>query len=525
MTLTQSLKRRVAKPVIALVVLYSIAFAFIPLNGGIFWDDWTLVGVNRQAIISDFIDYGIPQQGYFLTFFAPVSQAAVVGHVLIFLLFLGATLILYDILKTVPAISLDRWYIAALFAVWPVNFARISLATLPYAACLFLFFLAWLIIARRPGKNLWRVLALGTFFISFSLNSLLVWYAIILSYVLARDFKRLRTITATLRANIDFIILPIAYWWLQKNLFSPQGSYTGYNIITWANLVEIPKQTLMAFSTAFVEPIVRSLAHPLGITIAALILMVALYKQKKAVVVPSLSLKVLGVSIIIFTLGAFPYLAAGHAPTFFEWTSRHQLLAPLGASLLLYAIINGICVFLQWPWAQKPLLLAAIASFIVFNSSIYMSFTRDWLKQDSLIEHLRTNPAVHENRTFVIDDHTSEYDAIGRTYRFYEYNGIFRQTFHDQIRLGIPIGSSMTPADYMKYTVSDRYSMSLYRDDGRLYSMTIIRGKSPLTTANTLQLLAWRWTNRERYSSTIAEVLSLKVSKLAIDKNTRGIAP
>ena len=92
-------------------------------------------------------------------------------RVLTFFLMYASGLLIYRILELQKWIrNEDRLLIVILFLISPFYAARVALVDFPYTFCLFLFFLGWYLI----GKNC--LASLACFFLSFNMESLLVFY-------------------------------------------------------------------------------------------------------------------------------------------------------------------------------------------------------------------------------------------------------------------------------------------------------------------------------------------------------------
>ena len=71
------------------------------------------------------------------------------------------------------------------------------------------------------------------------------------------------------------------------------------------------------------------------------------------------------------------------------------------------------------------------------NVFTYKDFYFDWQKQKKLIYYLKRNDLVLDADLIVFDDRANSLNAINRTIRFYEWNGILKYTFGDESRHGL----------------------------------------------------------------------------------------
>ena len=138
------------------------------------------------------------------------------------------------------------------------------------------------------------------------------------------------------------------------------------------------------------------------------------------------------VGIFAFIFGAFPYWVLGHVPAFTGWYSRHQLLLPVGTSLLLVALSNRIT-------GKMRLLVISmmISAFISINVKTYWNFYFDWHKQTNLVELIRLDKDIENADLIIFQDNAYNLNAISRPYSTYEWNGFLYQAFGDEKRMGI----------------------------------------------------------------------------------------
>jgi len=138
------------------------------------------------------------------------------------------------------------------------------------------------------------------------------------------------------------------------------------------------------------------------------------------------------IGISAFFLGSFPYFILGHVPTFAEWSSRHQILLPFGASLLLVGLLGLL---------EKEAKIICISFFISISFSLnfitYRDFFLDWHKQRELISLMQKSGDIREADIIVFSDNTTHFNAIKRMFRPYEWNGLMVTAFNDESRFGL----------------------------------------------------------------------------------------
>ena len=417
----KSVKRALSEPgyLANLFVFYFIAQGGILLiPNAIFWDDWSLYGVSSQAIYKTFDMAGSVLNIAGHVHVAMLAIGPWLYRVLTFVLMFASGLLLWQILKRQPWISIDvRYAIVLLFLVLPLNAARAALIAFPGRTGYFLFFLAWYFL----GKN--RILALGLFFLSFNINSMLVFYALPMAEWYFRDGNRLKLITAwrwTIR-RIDFVILPFVFWFIKTAYFKPHGDYAGYNEdFTFKPLITGP--LYMGYDLAGLE--IRA-----GLLIILLVFVYSFIK-KSSLDDRNYQIRILVVGVAAFVAAVFPYLIVGHVPIFDGWVSRHQLLMPLGTALLLVWLLMRIPFEIR-----RGALILLVASSLALNLQIYFAFYQDWGKQQELVSLFSQNEQIRAARLVVFDDRTE--NALKRRYRFYEWNGLMKLAYGDETRFGL----------------------------------------------------------------------------------------
>ena len=150
--------------------------------------------------------------------------------------------------------------------------------------------------------------------------------------------------------------------------------------------------------------------------------------------------------ILSFVIAGFPYWILGHVPTFSEWTSRHQLLFPLGMALIIVSTLVSVP-----NRTRLNFIIIAISLCGATNVFTYKDFYFDWQKQKELIYYLKRNDLALDADLIVFDDRAKSLNAINRTTRFYEWNGILKYTFGDELRHGLNLDQLYDYSDGKNY--------------------------------------------------------------------------
>jgi hypothetical protein len=402
---------------------------FIP--NAVYWDDWYLYRADSSVIYDLF-----RQAGSMFNLFGRLHVAMLtVGiwpyRVLTFILMLASGLVLNSIIKRHAEIKLEtRFLIVLLFLVLPFNIARATAICFPYAVCYFLFFLAWFLMDR------FRVLALALFFLSFNVNSLLVFYAVPVLDMLYRKgyLFNLKALLGFGIRHLDYILLPFLFFFIKIFFFSPTGLWAGYNQgYTMKALICMPFFQLFTL-------------HDMTVNVVAVIFfsVFSYFFIKRSLLVAGdndLSpWNMLTLGLVVFILGGIPYWILGNVPTFLDFDSRNQLLFPLGSALVIVAItsfrgFSGRAVFIS----------TVLGVSLAFNLSKYSELFMDWQKQAQLIRLFAASEDVKNAGLVVIEDKTQGLNAFNREYPHWEINGLLEAAFGNQKHFGI------NRADYCKY--------------------------------------------------------------------------
>lgn len=99
------------------------------------------------------------------------------------------------------------------------------------------------------------------------------------------------------------------------------------------------------------------------------------------------------VGLLSIICASFLYWILGLTPTFNEWSSRHQLLLPLGFSLL----IIGIVISIKKSNFKIYLITIIVGASIYLNVSTYLDLFVDWRKQKNIIELIKNNELIYNS--------------------------------------------------------------------------------------------------------------------------------
>lgn len=391
---------------IFLIYCFSHGLVALSING-IWWDDWALFYNSEETIRNSFKQSGTfpPYVGdlhVLLTNLGPFSY-----RTLTFICFYFSSLNFLELIKRYTRCSEQHALLfTLLFTILPFNMARIAAIDLPYTISLTLFLTAW----RLYPKNL--AVSLVFFFVSFLTQSLLLFMLVI--FLIELSIKTKSEISNGLILKLlSLLILPIAYWLIKNIFFKPYGVYEGYNQNIALGNIFVPVKVVILDLLNF-----RTLLPLNLILFLGTYLILTRFEFKNLEIENRIKWGFFG--LITTAIGVLPYLLLGLTPTFKDWNSRHQILMPLGASLMIGAIVIGKSKF------HKIALSFVISVSLSFTSINYLAFYKDWNKQAGIITGIKKSPVIDECSVILINDKTNVPNAVGRQYRFYEWNAIFK---------------------------------------------------------------------------------------------------
>lgn len=497
---------------------YLIAHGMILLNKGIFWDDWVFY-LNVPNIETLTREIGNPGQSFFISLLLNSANGPIIGRFVTFFSFYFSMIFLYATLRKIDKLPpITRLFLVILFAVFPVNLARIAMVDVFYSVCYFLFFLGlWLVSIMLETHNPWiRILSLVVFYIAFFTNSILVFYALVILFIIYQNRSEIVSIKKGFRlvfGHLDYLILPILFWIIKTLYFIPTGHYADYNKLTLEGIKKAPALMKTTFNTSFVQILKASLkgmTFPyilIGLLLGILVIWLIRHQQaafkKNLRWYGYLGFAVFGV--LVFFMAVFPYNALGIKPSNYDWNSRHQLLIPLGAAMMICFGSEFILRMVDKKGRVSILILSFITlMFIRINVLGYFEYQRDWYKQQGMIASFENSTIIKDNTTFIIKDHFSAANAASRKYRFYEYSGYLRDIFGEETRFILPETSYVEAKSDIyafKSFFDPYYNLSSYVPIEPEYTVAIKKGSINLHDRMTVFGLIYdEWTNEEKFN-------------------------
>jgi hypothetical protein len=231
----------------------------------VFWDDWIWMHLDRGSLLQMTEQIGYPLLG-------PLHL--VLRHMgvetyrwIIFLSYLAASVAVFKTLRHVPKLdSQKRLYLALLFAVFPVNSARIAVSDIHYAIAYGVFFVGlWLFSEFTDRGGVWlrlsSLLLIG--WASCIVNSLLFFCLLVpvLFLYVRSGYSSVHAAVSRLKQIPDFILLPPVVFAL-KQLSKPFGLYTHYNKVSLHYVAHSP----LAIGAALYRSFLQVIAHAVRVS-------------------------------------------------------------------------------------------------------------------------------------------------------------------------------------------------------------------------------------------------------------------
>src|SRR5665647_1877 len=471
-------------------------------------------------MLDHFSQFGNIFLGYYFNLIFSLDNSVFIFRLLVFLAFLLSALLLNETLKTVKGIDhTSRLLLALLFAIIPVNGARIAIAVSEYALCYFFFFLGLWLTSRYLVRRMiiLRISALVFLLLSFFTNSFLVFYSVVLLYIGYTELKQISpaSIFRFAARYVDFIIMPLLFWVLRTIFFQPYGHYADYNLITVQNLILSPVHLVVAIYNLLVELMIISQETVLILGLLVIVLLPLTYMLIRSVNnhnQSSTDTTFFLTGIILILVGLFAYLAVGKIPGYFDWNSRHELLLPLGFSFVLFFGFNIAAGLLKLNRTIRMVLLSFVIVFCICACmSNYLAYQKDDYKQLSLMEQFKSSDVMKNYTTFLFVDEVRDLNARDRAYRFYEYTGMMAYVFDDEKRFGCEQDSFTSVSDYQDY---QNYNYRDYVEQSPQYVVTIEKGSYDLDYVNLFRLMLDERFDRDSFNRNIGNIVKLEYEKI-----------
>jgi hypothetical protein len=508
-----AINKSVLNHYVIIFIITLLSHGLLLINDGLYWDGWLSKGYldngDWESVKQQTFEMGLPVIGYLMWALKVLKIHEYYKLTAFLMIFLSATLIykIADRLKYTT--KFESLLIAVIFVTFPAYQTSIEISTLQYLIFLFLFYLSiFLIVEVKYGdiqryKYLINFLALVGLFISFNMNSLLVYfYAFILILAIKEiniNKNLLSEIKKFLIKNLIFILLPFIYFGCRKYLTPPHGLYEGYHSFN-LDPIFIISLVIQYIRVSVLGQIFNSLVNLKGCLILLFIgffcieiyYRIAVFKFKKGfysnINVDSwfntANIRPLAFfsAVCIFT-AILPYAVVGLFPAIRGVNTRHSILISLPVALLIISIFRNYSInFNQLDKAsriifkktQLIIIWILVLSFIYSCNLYYISWQARAIKDNAVLSILKSKGDIKSHSIYWIDDQYK----IGPTaeYSYYEYSSMFKKIWGGESRLGLPLtyyDSNRSILQKGQISMIHRYNLGEFDARGSSLFMTI----------------------------------------------------
>ena len=413
------------------IATFFYGLSYLPLllsANSIYWDDWVLIDRATGNISTSL--YGTTGSAPWRRFIEHtlLQSSPILFRLFSFVAFFISGYFLFHVLRRVRFLSQNQVITATVvFLVLPVNSSRIALVNNSYAFSFLLFFFGWYLLAISRRKSI-HLFSLLVFFISYTSLPVITFTLLPILYLifLTEPKSKGEFFEAIIKAT-PLIALPIVYLVARQAYWPPLGGYA-----------KMYTPQFPGITRALLFIVVCSLPLVYGVFIAK---WRADHTRQILVAVGFFSV----------SIAAFPYMLGGHLvdisdwlisfiPNFSDWGSRHQLLLPLGISLIIAGSMQ-----MDNPeklrWKTYPVLTTLLAVFVLLNVTFAQEYFLDGRKQTALIEAMASNSDLQSVQSVLIDDQAVRFNARGRLIRTYEWEGMLQKA----------LGSDRIKVSYLQY--------------------------------------------------------------------------
>jgi len=447
---------------IALVAL--LVHGLLLLNDGLYWDGWLIyTGIRegnwkRLHVLS--FDRGAPTDFLYFVLLSHFKNILLGCRVVVFTCIILTAYAIFRACSESTFLSRrESLFVALISITYPAFQTWAELSTGHYVVYYTLFWLASLSAlgserSRGVRRIVLRCLALAAFFLSFGLNSLLVFYAgfvFLLLFVRRRKscFNGEESILEFLPRCLDFLVLPFLYWTAKQCLFPRFGLFADYNKFQ-LGFLSVGRQ----FASFFYHGIYTQLNDSLQLLLIqpALILLgwgacrwwaasVGPRINEPSNGFPTAASKILFFGLGLLSLAMLPYALVGRSPSSHGYSTRHALL--LGFPLALILVSTARLAFCKEPgilpgsWAA--FLRISVLLFGAATIRNHFSFQARWVKVRSVMMNLAQITDAGKYSIFWVKDRFREIPLRldNELYSYHEWSSIFKTLWGNERRIGI----------------------------------------------------------------------------------------
>jgi len=374
-----------------------LSYGLVILNRGLFLDGWFLEGWSKKEtwhILKRFTgEVGMP----FIYFLHKSISSLRVGKtaynfINVISLIGAAYAVTYLCVKSGYLSFQESMLIAALMLAYPGQQIACEKSVSQYFLCALLFYLGAVLNIQSElsigteSVLLW-IASLTLLFLSFNMNSLLVYYLGFLIYKIVFVVKagELNLHFLFLIKNSILVILPPLFWILKNWLTPKSGYYLEYNSISFQpkrlfqGLVSLISEGTLGCYVEAVRWFLKNL-----IWVVLMILSIWAGKSFGSVTpsIDSTAVQVLIFSVFLIFLAACPYILVGQPFGTFGWATKNNVLLALPCALFIY---SGASIVFKAE-VKGFFLMAVIFVGAIYLIHVYASWIALWAKNLSALK-------------------------------------------------------------------------------------------------------------------------------------------
>jgi polyisoprenyl-phosphate glycosyltransferase len=459
-----------------------LAHGLMMLNDGIFWDDWLLLDYLRSGLRSEVwhlaTDRGIPTDAP-IWFAIGMLPGLVVSYKIVVVAGLAMSgCLVYGCLTACGLPRREATVGGCLAVAYPGVEAWVVLSITQYLVYYVLFLAAALIALRSQNNPSRRAIghsvAAVLFYLSYGLNSLLMWSVGFCLLLFARELRRQRIQVATAQVGPLARIAvqssypfgaAILYWVVKRILFPPVGVYAGYNAFRIdAGTLRLP---LSFAANGVVRPLLWSIqalaSFPL-LLIAAIVVAVVWTKRDSRDLARHRWAPLLAASIIGGILAVTPYALVGLAPSHHGWSTRHNILLAVPVALGFLGLWElAVSLFPRTVRIANGVIVLVVAAFAARCAQTQLQWIGRWASTRAIARSLP--PPAQAASLVWLDDRVT--GPTEEPYRFYEWSAMLYENDHRERHLVLPYtGASEDQIEQSQPYMTRTYRLAEWRTQG-----------------------------------------------------------
>ncbi|WP_298542686.1 hypothetical protein [uncultured Aquimarina sp.] len=412
-------------------------------SNGIIWDDWTVMNMPKEGLSQQFGENGFWFLVYFHDFLNDCFYSPIIYHWMSFGFMFGVFVFVFKILKHFKFKESSALLITLLAMLTPYFETKNLIICMPHTMFLFSFtFGLYLIFSSQTDSEDWKKLLVGAVlvFFSFFLNSIIPMFLFVTVFYLLwkNDFSILK-IKENSRKEIllggGIIMLPFVFWGVKKMIFPVKGLYaaSGYNKINFSltqwpiQIKKIAEDNIIGIYNEFISVFEYDMTFSIVIFLFCLVVSVFILRKisfKFELERKSWQYAIFG--ILLFFVGAFPYIVVNKLPRYYVYDTRHQILLCIGLAFLVYSVV---VVFHQF--ISKGIFVFIISVFMTNTISSNINFLRGWIKIEA-VKHDIKQIEIDTSGIIITKGFDGQLYATENPLTFYELSGIFKKTLDRQ---------------------------------------------------------------------------------------------